>query len=485
MIESLRYWLPVPALLLLAAFDAEARSVPLEDWIDGTLLPGVHRALSEKPRFKGQTIRFVVFEDGAPAAASNALAIGMRDRLVDLAIARGGIRVASTMSGTTPGQRIDCAETDADYLVGIELTPAGSKRAEVVVRAQDLHENTWVSGINIRWRGELNRGEQRALDTPVADAELRGARSAPFDAHQTDLLALKLARGMACQLLGSTSADYVLALPNGADDDQDALWARTLDIASRHVASLTAIEFATSNVATNATLDGTAHEIGNGLYQYWLTVEPTEAGASLETISVSAYVRRGPTRVAASPPAVAPTLSTPVSVPHIPKVVIVPGAFGNGALGPLRIAEDQGGAVLKTAIRSDTIVFFLQFEPGSGLVRLGDRDCQARTIARVARAGDLLAFPIAGRSGADTVGEISRWQVDPLHNTYFAVASRNSGLARRLAAHVERLPMRCGSAAPAGLTDRALRRWLDEFIELVDDRPREVAWRAVQTREPI
>jgi hypothetical protein len=485
MIAAVRAWLPVSALLLSATFDANARTVALQDWVDHTLLPGVHRALSEQPRFKGETVRFVVFDDGAPAAASNALAIGMRDRLVDAAIAKGGIRVASSANGATPGQRIDCAEDDADYLVGIEVTPGGGRTAKVVVRAQDLHENIWVSGIDIRWRGDLSRSEQRALETPLADAELRGARSAPFEAHQTDLLALKLARSMACELLGSTSADYILSLAESGDETQDALWARTLDIAGRHVASLTAVEFASSDAETTAKLDGTAHEIGNGLYQYWLTVAPTDASTPLETLSVSAYVRLGAAQPTGPAQTASPAWPAHTSLTHTPNVVIVPGAFGNDALGPLRVSKDQRGAVLKTAVRSDAIVFFLQFKPGAGLMRLGDRDCEARTIARVARAGDLLAFPIAERGGAHTVGEISRWQVDPLHNTYFAVASRDSGLARRLAAHVEQLPMHCGAATPAGLSDQALQRWLDEFIELVGKRPREVAWRAVQTRDPI
>ncbi len=481
----MRSCLLASGLMLLAAFDAEARGVPLDTWVEATLLPGVHQALSEQPRFKGQRIRFVVFEDGARAAASNALAIGMRDRLVDAAIAKGGVRIASSAGAAAPGQRIDCAERDADYLVGIELSPGAGRTAAVVVRAQDLHEHTWVSGLDIRWRGALSSSEQRALRTPMTDAELRGARDAPFEAHQTDLLALKLARVMACQLLKSASADYMLARASDEDAEQDALWTKTLDIASRHVASLTSIELALNDAVSTATLHGTAHEIDDGLYQYWLTVEPIDTGDGLETLSASAYVRRGP--AASANPVATTSVHGPsqTGASHVPEILIVPGAFGNDALGPLRVAELRRGNVLRTAIRSDVIVFFLQYQPGIGLMRLGDRDCQSRTIARVARAGDLLAFPIAAHGSVDTVGEISRWQVDPQHNTYFAVASRDSGLARRLAAHVDLLPMRCGTATPPGLKDHALEVWLDDFLSLVDDRPREVAWRAIQTRERL
>ena len=454
---------------------AAAASPGLADWVDETMVPEVRKTLVTHARFRGQTVRFVVFDDRAPAAVSNKLAITLRDRLVEAAVTASRIRVATDAAAPRPGAAIDCTRDDADYLVGIEITPGLGSSASVVVRALDIRENAWVGGFAVDWRGKLDRTEQRALATPHADPALRGARRAPFEAGESDLLARRLARDLACQLLRGPASDYVIDAGREEISEDDPHWQKTLDLARRQLTAHDAVELTTDASRATARLTGTAHELGNGLYQYWLTVVPEAPGGELETLSVSAYVRLG--AAAHDTPANDPV---PVAAP----VVALPGGHDATLLGPLGIVQSGHGSVLKTTARADTIVFFIQYDPGRGMVRLGDRHCRPRTIARLARAGEALAFPVADRrAGTAAAGELAEWRVTPTGNTYFAVAVSDSRLARRLASHVDRLPMRCGHANPRGLDGDALYDWLDELAELTGPRPHQVAWRAVEMRD--
>ena len=472
-------------LLAMSPRPAAARAETLDSWVEQSLLPDLLETLSTHARFKGEPIRFVVFRNGEAAAASNALAIDLRNRLADEAIASGGIRVASPAGKPTVGQRIDCERGAADYLVGIEVTRGSGSTATVIVRALDVHENAFVSGFVYNWRGNLNRSEIRAAEMPRADDGQRGARGAPFGAHETDLLAAHLARSLSCQLLGAGAADYIVQVGQADTGSTDPLWQRTLDIAGRYVASHAAIELAADDASATAQLAGTAHEIDAGLYQYWLTLRPTDAAESVETLIASAYVQHGGLaagKVTRGSPGATAALSQTSS----PRAVAMPGAHREDVLGPLRLAQSGGGSVLKTNVRSDVVVFFLQYQPRLGLMRLGDQRCRPRTIARIARAGELLAYPLGDQAvGSRTTAELPVWQVMPAHTTYFAVAVEDSRLARRLANHVDRLPMRCGGTSPPGLRDEALWQWHEQFADLAEDGAQHVAWRALEMREVL
>ena len=475
-----RRWLGLaPLLLALIGGPATAASSGLDGWATTTMVPTVSRILSSHVRFRGETVRFVVFDDGAPAASSNALAIALRDQLAEAAVTTSGIRVAS--ASPAPGQAIDCTRDDADYLVGVEITRGIGNAASVVVRALDIGENSWVGGFAVDWRGSLSRDEQRALATPRTDPGMRGARTAPFDASERDLLARHLARKLSCQLLRGGTSDYVIEARAGSAPGDATHWDKTLDLARRHMSAHDAVGLTTDDARATARLAGSAHEIGGGLYEYWLTVVPDGEDDDLETLSASAYVRLGPVRLAGQPPE-AQSAPTPAPVP----VVALPGGRDAALLGPLTLAVGGSGNVLRTTARADAIVFFIQYEPGKGMVRLGDRNCRARTIARLARAGESLAFPVGDRPGVKTsAGELPEWHMSPSANTYFAIAISDTRLARRVAGHVDHLPMRCGRINPRGLEHQALSDWLDELAALTEDAHRNVAWRAVETRDVL
>ncbi len=76
------------------ATTADARTADLDSWVDGELIPGLIETLTSHPRFKSETLMFVVLANNAPAPVSNALALGLRDRILEAAIDAPGVRIA-------------------------------------------------------------------------------------------------------------------------------------------------------------------------------------------------------------------------------------------------------------------------------------------------------------------------------------------------------------------------------------------------------
>ena len=78
------------ALLVSTAIPAHAasRHTDLDHWLANDLTPFVRDQLKNHPRFKGESLRFVVLANGNPQAMSNALALRIRDRLREAAAHR-------------------------------------------------------------------------------------------------------------------------------------------------------------------------------------------------------------------------------------------------------------------------------------------------------------------------------------------------------------------------------------------------------------
>ena len=176
--------------LLAAGADATERN--LDRWFDRELLPYVTSQLVTHPRFKGESVMFVVFEDNVPAPVSNALAISLRDRLLEAALNEPGVIVGRRQGGAaaSPGaQPVDCTHDDVHYYVGIALSRRIDGTYGVGVRALDLEDSNWVSGFGKAWQGALSSVQQRAAREVRSDATFRGARDVPFAADESDLLA--------------------------------------------------------------------------------------------------------------------------------------------------------------------------------------------------------------------------------------------------------------------------------------------------------
>ena len=145
---------------------AESREKDLDRWVDRDLIPYVQQQLQKHPRFRNETVMFVVLRDNAPASASNALALSIRDRLLDAAVATPGVAIGwqQGRSGSpVDSAPQDCARDDVHYYVGVELTQKLDSSYAVDVRALDLEDRNWVTGFGRQWQGRLSTTQRQAM----------------------------------------------------------------------------------------------------------------------------------------------------------------------------------------------------------------------------------------------------------------------------------------------------------------------------------
>ena len=476
--------LVVLTLLLVALPAAAARDRNLDAWIDSDVIPMLREQLVEHPRFKGETVMFVILDDNAPASVSNELALSLRDRLLDAALHTPGVVLGWQQGNSTTDQpqTLDCTRDDVHYYIGVDVARNldGSYRASV--RALDLQDRNWVTGFGSRWRGKLTPLQRSAIARTTTDRTFLGTRDVPFSAEQTDLLAARLAHEMSCALSRDLSGDYlVTALKH---DDHTAALANTTELVSNNLASNLTLEFTADEAGSNAVLSGKAHRIDGKLYQYWLTITPRDADSELSSLSASAYI------TLPDSPRVARTTVTPVPEPTAP--IVMARNTSDALLGPLRVVHGQntrgcrGCSLITSYARDNAVVFLLQHQANYGLVRLADSACRRRTLAHIVTSSMPVQLPIPYRPmGRTSSRETEEWLVTPTADTYYAIAVADERVARRLANHLDKLPQRCTSAAKLGLKDVSLERWLDEFATLTARSSQHVDWRALEVRDVL
>jgi hypothetical protein len=459
-------------LILAGAFPgtAQSREKNLDQWLDRELIPYVKQQLAAHPRFKNETVMFVVLQDNAPAAISNDLALSLRDRLLEAAIDSAGVSIGwrQGRSGNSLETRPDdCLRDNVHYYIGLDLSQELDGSYSVIARALDLEDRTWVTGFGRRWHGHLGTVQRQAMRQQRVDETFLGARDVPFTMHQTDLLASHLAHQLSCTLKQQTDEEYVVATSKNASDG-DVLDG-TVELIGNNLAHRQALTLSSDVNRTNAILSGKAHRIDDALHQYWLTVTPDSDSGHLATLGVSAYIVLPSARPA------------PVIAMHVAE---------DGLIGPLQISAPISGAaclrpcsMLQIRANADAIVFFLEHQANHGLVRLSGENCSKRTAARIARNGDILKIPIA-RTTTDRNNwlETDDWDMDTTTDTFFAVVATDDVVARRLANHINRLPSRCSKSMRPGLKDGALKNWVEEFASITSRSPQHTDWRAIRVR---
>jgi hypothetical protein len=507
-------------LLILLVFaltsPAVAKDRNLDRWFDDDLLPYVATQLVEHPRFKGETVMFVVLENNAPAAVSNTLALALRDRLLDAALNTSGVSIGWRQGGTpaaTRTQAIDCTHDQVHYYVGIELNRQFDGTHRVDVRALDLQDRNWVTGFGKSWQGHLSTVQRNAAREARADETFRGARDVPFEDDESDLLARHLAHELSCALFRQTTGSYVVSVARGDEPDDNHSLAATADLVGKNLASNDALELTQEADRVNAVLDGVTHRIDGSLHQYWLTVTPTDPEGELSTLSVSAYVVLHGHRF------VDTGVEAPDSVNHSslrrsPTVDArsartIPIAGDRSLLGPLKLFESNGDAacdglprnrlqtgrygaqpvscsLLAATAQHDAIIFVLEHQANYGLVRLGGESCRQRTAPRLVAQGQLMRYPIPYTPiGRAETRQVHEWLTTPDTDTYYALAVSNSRAARQLANHIDQLPLRCDDNLRPGLTNNALQRWLDELTVLAARHAGHVDWRAIEIKDVL
>ena len=467
---------------------AQSREKGLDPWMERSLIPYVRQQLMTHPRFKDETVMFVVLKDNAPTPTTNALALSLRDRLLEAAVDTPGITIG-WQQGRQPvaSTPTDCVGVDVQYYVGLELNQDIDGRYSVNVRALDLNDRTWVTGFGRRWQGTLGTTQRQALRQQRVDTTFLGVREVPFTEDQTDLLAAHLARELTCALQRELEDDYVVsATPT---DGVDAL-ASAIELISNNLASNRSLTLTPDREAANAVLQGKAHRIDGDLFQYWLTITPEPGASSLTALSASAYIVLPDTATDVGPQSqlsAARNTATP-RVSAAPRTVSIPNAGGDGLIGRLQVSPPRAGnecrppcSVLRATANTDAMVFFLEHQPSYGLVRLAGNECRRRATPRLARRGDELRFAVrrtiaSGHSWHETV----EWHLDPKHNTYYAVVVTDADVARSMANLIDRLPQRCGDSLRPGARGSELEAWMHEFAAFTADASGTVDWRAVR-----
>jgi len=474
---------------------AQSREKDLDRWVERDLIPYVRQQLVVHPRFRNETVMFVVLEDNAPASSSNELALSLRDRLLTAAVNTSGVAVGwqqGRSSQTLDPRLDDCLNDDVHYFVGLELTQKLDSSYQVRVRALDLEDRNWVTGFGKDWQGRLNTIQRQAMRQQRVDETFLGARDVPFNVAQTDLLASSLAHQLSCTLKQQLEDEYVVSNASGepAGDGLDG----TLELIGNNLARRQALTLTDDAAKANAVIKGKAHHIDGTLYQYWLTVTPDAGNDALTALSASAYVvlpyAAPNTPVVKIAPANQPaSVQTAGFTPH--KTISVPNAGKDGSIGSLSIVAPQSRtdcvspcSLLRTHANTDAIIFYLEHQAQFGLVRLSDAQCRQRTAARVARRGDTLDFPIA-RTTTDSRNwtETYDWSTQPELTTYYAVVVTDARAARTIANHVDQLPIRCSSSMRPGLQGEALQEWLTGFATMTAKSSKHIDWRAIRVRD--
>lgn len=505
---------------------AESREKDLDRWLDRDLIPYVQQQLQNHPRFRNETVMFVVLRDNVPASASNALALSIRDRLLDAAVATHGIAVGwqQGRSGNSPeSQPQDCKHDDVHYYIGIELTQNLDSSYSVDVRALDLEDRNWVTGFGKHWQGRLSTTQRQAMRQARIDETFLGGRDVPFTLAQTDLLAAQLAHKLSCTMQKRVADEYVVA--TDVNEPTARALRGTVELISNNLANRQALTLSSDAGRTNAVLSGKAHQIDGVLFQYWLTVTPKGENDDVTALSASAYIvlpdaERNAGSVARLEPVpepepeLAPEPELPIVSQASSRTVeaamplSIPNAGKDWLIAPLRISAPAsqsdcsgvspgireatflaGGrrcSLLETDANADSVVFFLEHQAGHGLVRLGSNECRTRTTARIARRGERLRFPITETTTAKyNWSETYEWLLEPDLDTYYAVVVTDAKIARRMANHMDELPLRCSDAIRPGLENDELRSWLSDFAMMTAKSSQHVDWRAIRVKDVL
>ena len=487
---------------------AQSREKDLDRWLDRDLIPYVRQQLLVHPRFKNETVMFVVLRDNTPASVSNALAISLRDRILAAAVATPGVAVGwqQGRSGSSlDAQPQDCTLDDVHYYIGVELTQKLDSSYAVNVRALDLEDRNWVTGFGKRWQGKLSTIQRQAMRQSRIDETFLGARDVPFTLAQTDLLAAHLAHELRCAMQKRVSDEYVVAA-DLREPTAEGL-AGTVELISNNLAGHQALTLSNDETRTNAVLSGKAHQIDGVLFQFWLTITPQDAEDDVAALGASAYVILPDEPVVASSAPhsekapVLPVTATPasISIPNAGKDALItplqlasPASFTDCKDGRVAISDAsymsgvRPCSLLTTEAQADAIVFFLEHQANHGLVRLAGPECRSRTTARIARKGEFVRFPIAKTSTArQNWSETLDWQLDPEFDTFYAVVITDAQVARRVANHMDDLPLRCSASIRPGLEDDALRSWLSDFAMLTARSSKHVDWRALSVKDVL
>ncbi|MGB5492318.1 MAG: hypothetical protein WBM76_15950, partial [Woeseiaceae bacterium] len=81
--------------------------------------------------------------------------------------------------------------------------------------------------------------------------------------------------------------------------------------------------------------------------------------------------------------------------------------------------------------------------------------------------------------------EAHDWLLKPDLDTFYAVAISDVQVARRVANHMDSLPLRCSASIRPGLDGEELRAWLTDFAMITARSSENVDWRALRVNDVL
>ena len=484
-------------IVLTSALGAQARQDDLYNWFDRDLIPYVAKQLAGHPRFQGETVRFVIFEDGNPAPITSALGLDLLDRLRDRTADIPGVTIGwqpspADLSRGNRATGIDCSASQVDYYVGLELSNGGRGNLNIHLRALDIAERNWVAGFSKQWFGPLSHGQRRAHQESRSDPSFTGEREVPYSIEQTDILASHLAHDLGCLLLSEMSAEYSVA--ETSDSTAGLPLEDVVELVSNNLSSYRALQITPDDDRANAVIEGKAHRIDGGLFQYWVTVKPKDATGDVPSLGTSAYIMLPPQFVAA---VIEPDTHKAIwrSETNLLSSVTVVGVDSGSQCRKTTIQDNrrvydsparEGDAqcyALQVIAEQDAVVFFVNQQPNHGLVRLADHNCAPRTHARIARKGERVRLTLPVDTVANVSWKLSEgWDPNPDTNTYVAIAVSDTTAARAVGRHLQQLPVRCTESMRLGLQDEPLHAWTSELTAIIENWQSQIDWESVRVR---
>lgn len=458
----------------------------LEAWFDQELEPYLAETLTTHPRFRRETVTVAVMHGDEPQAAPDSLSRALSLRLTRFLQSTPGVNLIWD-GGRSAG---DCVRReDAHYVIAVDLQQSGPGSHRLAIRALDREEGLWVTGFGKEWNGRLTRGQYARSRQPAATAESRGLRDDPFREDEGDLLAERLAAGLAADFCGFVGEPLVV---HAEAVGQNAFVADTVQLVANNLARSPHIRSVPDPAAANLILSGRLYAIDGDLQQFWVQARPATAGARFPVTDVAAYVETSiPGRLVgrSSPDAPAAPVEDnplPAALPARRPGFDSPGAVELGALRVLtpndhwmcRRADpwrrgarvlrpgeslaDDACFALEIEVGGDAEVFLLRRDPAAGLVRMMPGRCGRHGRVPGRTYGEAtLRFP----SGPAGWAHALRPPRAAMRERWIALALPADAGAADLRRHLSRLPDDCAAEDGASVDADA---WLADLDRMTD-----------------
>ena len=450
------------------ATSADAQS--LQQWLDGDLAPYLAEQIGAHPRFKNEPFVMVRLDGQDIRADIDGLTRRVRDQLQDRLLNEPGVRLP-WQPQQPPAQhhrrlqQASCTRLlDANYYIGIEITPAGGDRHRVSVRALDVRAGEWVSGFGSSWTGELSADERRALQQRRSDESLRGLRVLPFSSDHPDLAAAYLANNLSCLLRQSDAEDLVIYVETGHTSEPHLQV--LLGLIGNNLSRYHEVRITDQRREARFILRGETHQIQPGLFQVWAVLHPRGSGEHLAGMDTAAYVSESRSASRADlrrgPPSGAGTLA-----PAITAFEVLDSAHGSDACTPAPQANDAANCPrVELSVTDSDAVFVFVHGPRDGVSRLSSASCSQTPRADGWRTPDhSYRFPRSRFGTAD-------WA------TVYAIAVSGRQLAQRFDELWKTLPDACSGSHGLRADTERTRHWLESLDRLLADNGGQAVWSA-------